>query len=841
MSDADEELISELVSRALELQDSADGEVDFAALCGDRADLVPEVRAAIETAGRLPVFQAGSASMGGPKIVGTLLQARYQVDERIGAGAMGIVYRATDLDLSREVAIKVLHLGLMDRDQAIARFEREAEALAAIRHESVVTIYDRGTTEDGAPFLVMELVDGVPLGTILERARARTAGSDDSRWLREEFGIERLAEPSFLRQSVRWAAGLASGLHAAHLAGVYHRDVKPSNVIVRRDGRVVLLDFGIAATESQATLTRTDASVGTPAYMAPEALMGNVKARPAQDVYGLTATLYHLLTLRAPYEGSPSQVLTALATREPALAVRLRPGLPKDIQAILDTGLARNAAKRYASAEALEGDLRAFLAYQPVSARRTTAIQRAARRLWRSKTARGAFAATALGLGWLGYEAWTQDREDAAATAYRAAELRVPANQFIVKYSNRVVALPEATEAIRAVLDRLVEADHDPATAHLLRAAFYLDHGDVPRAQTDMRVVANVAATDYARGWLASYLALPEDSSSAGDLEVPATEPADVALDHLLAGFHSMRQLRYADGAAWLSHDGLADHRYAQELLLVCDLASTSKIKDPVALELAAGDLHSRVIEFEGRFDGRSAGSAHVAAWALAAQERYDASLKICRDGLELMPYSSTTRINGARDAYRSARYDESMEHAVVAMELLPHYEKAFEAPPDVALARQQYDAARSWLERTPFPDSAKGRATRRSGLIQVGTDEALHHRLVTEDEEAAVEAAARTLELVEEQEDSATWRDQFYASICSAIVGGERSALFALLLDRQIGAPLDHNRLMTLLTVFPDRLTKDESSAVLRLLERTALELGRREWAKSGAAPRQD
>ncbi|MCK5942496.1 MAG: serine/threonine protein kinase, partial [Planctomycetes bacterium] len=345
-SEEDPEL-ERLLVRALELEASGDP-VDVEQLCADRPDLVAAVRDALGQSAALSGLD--EAAQGFDPHEQSVLAGRYRLDRRLGAGAMGVVYQATDLELQRPVAVKILRSVLLDGDEAEARFEREAEVLAAVQHTAVVTIYDRGRTDDGLRYLVMELLDGVPLSELLTRAeeRQRELGpDDDTAWLRDYFDDDAELESSFLRQAVRWTAQLAPGLEAAHDAGVFHRDIKPSNVFVRRDGSPMLLDFGIAARSSEATIAERDSPIGTPAYMDPNQLERRGEPGPVVDIYGLCGTLYHIVTLRAPFRGTPQEILADLKTKEPPPASRVRPGLPRDLQAVLDCGMARNDARRY--------------------------------------------------------------------------------------------------------------------------------------------------------------------------------------------------------------------------------------------------------------------------------------------------------------------------------------------------------------------------------------------------------------------------------------------------------------------------------------------------------------
>jgi tRNA A-37 threonylcarbamoyl transferase component Bud32 len=227
-----------------------------------------------------------------------VLAGRYRNLGRIGQGGMGSVWRAHDADLDREVAIKELRVPeqVTEQERSVwyARMEREARAAARLRHPGIVTVYDRVMGEDGRPWIVMELVRGQSLQGLLARQGMLPA-----------------------RQAAAIGLAMLDALSAAHAHGIVHRDVKPANVLLEGD-RVVLTDFGIAAVEGDAALTRSGAVLGTPAYMSPEQVHGET-VTPASDLWALGATLYAAVEGRPPFSGPTHGALfVAIATREPA-------------------------------------------------------------------------------------------------------------------------------------------------------------------------------------------------------------------------------------------------------------------------------------------------------------------------------------------------------------------------------------------------------------------------------------------------------------------------------------------------------------------------------------------
>jgi serine/threonine protein kinase len=238
---------------------------------------------------------------------GWLLAGRYQLLERIGKGGAGVVWRALDTELDREVAVKELRLPEWieehERRLLYARMEREARAAARLRHPSIVTIHDRIPDEDRRPWIVMELIQGTSLADLLKRHG-------------------RLP----VRQVADIGLRILEAVSLAHANGIIHRDIKPSNVLLEGN-RVVLTDFGIAALEGDRTLTRTGATLGTPAYMPPEQVNGG--SVPQSDLWSLGATLYDAVEGHPPFDGPTEGALyAAIATQGPAPFVHAGPLAP---------------------------------------------------------------------------------------------------------------------------------------------------------------------------------------------------------------------------------------------------------------------------------------------------------------------------------------------------------------------------------------------------------------------------------------------------------------------------------------------------------------------------------
>ena len=269
--------------------------------------------------------------------LGDVLGSRYRLVELLGQGGMATIYRATDAQLSREVAVKVLHPEYGRDPDFVARFKQEAQAAASLSHPNIVGVYDFGTDADG-PYIVMELVDGEDVATLLARNG-----------------------PLPPRQAARLAAEVAHALAAAHARGIVHRDVKPGNILVSSDGRVKVTDFGIARAWADARLTLPGVTLGSVHYFSPEQALGE-QATPASDIYSLAIVLYELLTGKRPWEGdNAAAVAMARISAPPPLVSDVRPSVPPVLEAIDRRALSPDPAARYPSADAMASALEAFL------------------------------------------------------------------------------------------------------------------------------------------------------------------------------------------------------------------------------------------------------------------------------------------------------------------------------------------------------------------------------------------------------------------------------------------------------------------------------------------------
>lgn len=274
----------------------------------------------------------------------------FRILGELGRGGMGVVYEAEQISLKRRVALKVLPPALRADRRLLARFRREAEAAGRLRHPNIVPVFSIGEA-GGAPFFAMELVEGRSLWDIL---LVRREGGD--------AGLPADAE-GWRRWVVRTLASVADALAYAHGQGILHRDVKPANILIEPDGTPRLTDFGLAVDLEASSLTVAGEVFGSPRYMSPEQASRREKPLDSRtDIYSLGVTLYELLTLRLPYEGTLGhEVLSALAVGEIVAPSCVDPEFPRGLEEVLLRSLQRDPKDRYVNASDFASELRAAL------------------------------------------------------------------------------------------------------------------------------------------------------------------------------------------------------------------------------------------------------------------------------------------------------------------------------------------------------------------------------------------------------------------------------------------------------------------------------------------------
>src|SRR5262245_47239525 len=280
----------------------------------------------------------------------------YELLEEMARGGMGVVFRARQVSLNREVAVKVLRDAWLATPVQVKRFRAEAANAAKLKHPNIVAVHDVGE-EGGQHFFAMDLVQGQNLA---------------------ESTRDGPLPPRHAAELVRKVA--EAGQHA-HQAGVLHRDLKPSNVLLNVEGEPHVTDFGLARPmDDESSLTLTGQVLGTPGYIAPEQAKGGGVVGPAADIYGLGSLLFHLLTGRAPFvSASTAETLTQVLQQEPLSPRLFNPAVPMDLAAVCAKCLEKEPVRRYPSAQALADDLGRFVRDEPIQARPVSPPQK----LWR--------------------------------------------------------------------------------------------------------------------------------------------------------------------------------------------------------------------------------------------------------------------------------------------------------------------------------------------------------------------------------------------------------------------------------------------------------------------------
>ena len=361
----------------------------------------------------------------------------YRLERELGRGGMGVVFAAWQRSLDRTVAVKVLSAPtLLVSERSLWRFQREGKLLAALDHPAIVKIIETGV-HSGIPFLAMELVHGASLAAVLaavRRAGLRNANGDTLRAAVLGAADHTAITPTPWRLPTDYeaavaaiVAAIAEALHTAHQAGVVHRDVKPSNILLRQDGQALLADFGVAHQTGAVPLTVTGDLAGTPTYMAPEQVRGEA-ATPATDVFSLGVVLYEALTLQLPFPGNDTAtVVDRLLHHEPIDMRRLAAHRSPALAAITHHALDKSPKRRYPTAAAFAADLRAALAGEPIVARPTGRLTRLWRWMrrepWRAAAA-GLGISTVLGLGTADRVAAHQLQQETSRTVAALAEVQ---------------------------------------------------------------------------------------------------------------------------------------------------------------------------------------------------------------------------------------------------------------------------------------------------------------------------------------------------------------------------------------------------------------------------------
>lgn len=555
---------------------------------------------------------------------------RWTVLAELGRGGMGVVLRARDPALGRDVALKRL-----TRSTGVARerFLREARAAGRLRHPNIVAVHELAE-QDGHDLLVMELVDGEALDRTLQRDG-----------------------PLPVRRAVEVARDVARALEHAHGLGVLHRDVKPGNVLVERgSGRAMLVDFGVARELDAATLTRTGVLVGTPCYMAPEQLGGASALDGRADVYSLGATLHELLTGSPPFEGDGLlELIGAVQGRAAAPPSSRRPEVDSRLDAICLGCLEKDPARRYASAGALAHDLERWLA----GAR---AVGPRAKRERPSRSARGAIAALGLLVLAGALSAPVLRRRapalDPAAFAARLAAA-APTGRPLAGTAAAVAALEsDVALALGDRPERAPEWLRDArARVVALRGLVALAEGDVPGARAAAAQAGDGAR--HAQEVLAlgpALLAVTPEPVDRGDAARALGRAIDAGLDH--------PELRVWRAALLLA---APDPSSADVARAAADLERAAAAGRP---ELATPSLRALALLRRGRLEEAASveGASHaVAAEVAAARALHRLERGLIDEALAVAEGARWDELPGRARAAATALADEARRRATPA------------------------------------------------------------------------------------------------------------------------------------------------------------------------------
>jgi HEAT repeat protein/predicted Ser/Thr protein kinase len=395
---------------------------------------------------------------------------RYLIDGEIGRGAMGVVYRAHQDGLDRIVALKLLLAGTHASDAHKRRFEREARAIAKLRHPNIISVHEVGEYEN-QPFFTMDYIDGLPLDTFME-----------------QNGI------TSTRLIADMCARICDAVFYAHENGIIHRDLKPGNIIVDRNGNPMVMDFGLAKDMySNSMVSMTGDIMGTPAFMSPEQAGGHVSATGERsDVYSMGAILYCMLTKEPPFQGNTlMETLGRVLNEDPPPLVDVNPMIEGELGAICMKAMEKVPSMRYRSAADMSKDLRAFINGEPITAKAWTWRTRARRWLLRHRLelAGGLIAATLLVYAsFLGVKILSNEYLD-VARAHLGSD-KAPVRAEAVTTLGREIASPDqlrpdqVTEAAETLLQAHLDPDPEVRRNLLL---MIVDHG----GEDAIRLAAN--------------------------------------------------------------------------------------------------------------------------------------------------------------------------------------------------------------------------------------------------------------------------------------------------------------------------------------------------------------
>jgi tetratricopeptide (TPR) repeat protein len=716
-------------------------------VCGACPELVPEVRrrwqqmriVAAELDALFPAL--GSApdadiSASWHADTDSLRIPGYEVQALLGRGGMGLVYQARHLRLNRLVALKMLITGAYAGPQERARFQREAEAVASLRHANVVHVYDVGE-HNGWPYFTMELLEGGSLAQAL-------AGT-----------------PKPARQAAALLTTLAEAVQAAHEAGIVHRDLKPANILLTAEGIPKVADFGLARhCDGGLALTLSGARIGTPSYMAPEQVIGKSGAiGPATDIYALGAVLYEMLTGRPPFRGeTAAETERQLIDDAPVAPSRFNTKVPRDLETICLKCLYKEPERRYISATALADDLRRFGEGRAIQARPLSRREQLWR--WGRRNPTGAaLLVTALALIGLasGGALWLveQRAERREEVAWRERELRNEVGTAVSQAASfrKSFHFHEARQLLQQTRLRAERAGADDLCRRLDQVRFDLDlaeHLDTARIEAATLEVGRYdpAAAEplYASAFSEAGLGR-EGADIEAVAEVVRQSAVRAEIVAALDGWASITPDR--SRRAWLLAVARgADPHPTRDRLRQPELWQNGAQLTRFVQESKVAELSPQLATALGRVARESGGDAvallsaaqarfpqdfwlnRELGWALYQVHRSDEALSYYRAALALRPKTSAVHNGIGAVLHDMGRMDEAIGHLQEALRLDPENVTALTNLAHSLNAKGQMDKAIGHLQqavriepKSAFRHSNLGLALRDKGRLDEATE----------------------------------------------------------------------------------------------------------------------
>jgi serine/threonine protein kinase len=390
---ASRDQLSELVVRCLERMEK-EGSKAIESICEEHPEHADALRAQLENLARMGLLDDPEAEPPDGELPERL--GEFKLQRRLGGGGMGVVYLAEQESLKRQVALKLIRPEHLYFPKARARFVREIEAIARLSHPGIVQVYAAGEAQK-IPYFAMEVVDGVSMQQLFDAFAGQDprslTGTDVVRLVlgagatQEQIDRHPWSGKTWIVTALTIAKGIADALAHAHSHDIVHRDIKPSNVMLTKDGRTVLLDFGLATTTTASRLTATGSVLGSVYYMPPEQISGRVEALDVRgDVWGLGVVLYEMLTLSLPFPGDDVEtVRSRILFDEPKAPRELNVALSWDAETVCMAALEKDATRRYPSMVAFARDLKNVLEMRPIEAKRASLPRRVLRWVQRHK------------------------------------------------------------------------------------------------------------------------------------------------------------------------------------------------------------------------------------------------------------------------------------------------------------------------------------------------------------------------------------------------------------------------------------------------------------------------